>query len=373
MRPGEDAGGTGGARGPDGRDEPGGPDPDGSVGSDDALGREAWAKRGVVVVAVAVAVAFVLGGIPGLIASSGPEPAQLNNSEYPVSELGVTQIPAEGDVEADVSGSGTVVIDRSHANRFSRADIEPLYRTLTRAGYEVEFHDRGALGPALSDADAFVVIDPGSPYDETDADALRSFTEDGGRLLVLGEPNRVRVTAGLGGVSTTQQVSELSNLGAEFGLSFSTGYVYHQSANDGNYKRPLASPVGDAEGVGDEVALYTAATVRPLDDGEVVLRLDRGGRLSSQDRTARYPVAVRTEGVLAVGDKTFLRADRYNVADNEDFVAYLVEFLTGGERAGGDIDGGTGDGGGTETATATPTGTPNGTATPTGTPGGGSG
>ena len=299
-------------------------------------------------------VAFALGAVPGLLASSGADPARLNNSEYAVSELGVAQIPAEGDVEADVSGSGTVVIDRSHANRFSRADIEPLYRTLTRAGYEVEYHDRGPLGPALSDADAFVVIDPGAAYDGTDTDALRSFTDDGGRVLVLGEPNRVRVTAGIGGTSTTEREGEVSNLGAEFGLSFSTGYVYHQSANDGNYKHPIASPADDAEGVGEDVALYTAATVRPLEDGEVVLRLDRGGRLSDSDRTARYPVAVRTDGVLAVGDSTFVRADRYNVADNEEFLAYVVEFLTGGD-AGGES--------GDAARTATPTGTANGTDT----------
>jgi hypothetical protein len=45
-------------------------------------------------------------------------------------------------------------------------------------------------------------------------------------------------------------------------------------------------------------------------------------------------VAVHKENdnVILLGDKSFLRSDRFNVGDNEEFAAYLVEFLITGER-----------------------------------------
>jgi hypothetical protein len=35
---------------------------------------------------------------------------------------------------------------------------------------------------------------------------------------------------------------------------------------------------------------------------------------------------------MLLGDSSFLRSDRYNVGDNEQFAAFLVEYLISGER-----------------------------------------
>ena len=334
-----------------------------------------WGARIVVLVAAALAVAFVLGGVPGLLVAGGDEPARLNTSEYDPADLSTQRIPANGEVSvAGGDGDGTVVIDRSHANRFSRTQIDALYAALSRAGYEVVLYDRGDLESALATASAFVVIDPGIEYDDADTAALRSFTADGGRLLVLGEPNRVVVSGGLGGVTTSQRHSHLANLAAEFDLDFSTGYVYHQSAHDGYYKNPLAESVGDASGSGTDVALYTAATVRSTGGGDPVLRMRPDGRLSGSDGVDQYPVAVRDDNVLAVGDASFVAPGRYNVGDNERFLSYVVAFLAGGEQPDPDgfdgDDGGDGDGARTPDGPSPtdPDGTPTGTPTPDGTP-----
>src|SRR6056297_1307316 len=111
-------------------------------GDPSGSGDGGWAARVALLVAVAVVVAFVLGAIPGLLVAGGDESAALNNSEYDVDDLSTSGIPATGEIAVAGGGEGTVVIDRSHANRFTRTEITPLYEALSRAGYEVVIHDR---------------------------------------------------------------------------------------------------------------------------------------------------------------------------------------------------------------------------------------
>lgn len=314
--------------------------------------------RLVVFALTAGLVAVAIGVVPGLLAqpptSSGTDPAELNNSEYSVDDIAVTAVPARGGIDPDVSGSGTVVIDQAHANDFDRAKIQPLYEAFVRAGYEVVFHGRGDLGPVLEDADAYVVIDPGAEFDEADTEAIREFTDTGGRVLVLAEPNTVSVETGFRGASVVERRSRVAQIGEAYNLSFRTSYIYNQQTNDGNYKHPMASPVGDAAGeAGENVVLFTAARVVSLRGGETILRYPQGSRSSGGDRTGRFPAAVRKGNLIAVGDSSFVGTGEYNVADNEQFISYLIEFLLSGERT---------------TETATPTAAPTETATATATP-----
>jgi hypothetical protein len=325
--------------------------------------------RLVVFLLAAGLVAVGIGVVPGLLtqppAPSGTDPAELNNSEYDVAELAVTAIPATGGIDPDVSGSGTVVIDQAHANDFDRAKVQPLYEAFVRAGYEVVFHGRGDLGPVLDDADAYVVIDPGAEFDEEDTEAMREFTDTGGRVLVLAEPNTVSVQSGLRGAQVVERRSRVAEIGEAYNLSFRTSYIYNQQENDGNYKHPMASPVGDAAGeAGENVVLFTAARVVSLRGGETILRYPQGSRSSGGDRTGRFPAAVRKGNLIAVGDSSFVGTGEYNVADNEQFISYLIEFLLSGERT---AETATPTATATETATKTPTETPTETATATAT------
>ncbi len=295
------------------------------------LPREAWIKRGLVALVVALLVTG-LGVIPALFAGGSGQPAELNNEEYAPERIGVTAVPAEGEIEAEASGTGTVVIDDGHANRYDREDILPLVEAFVDVGYDVRFFDGGNLSGALADADAFLIIDPGASYDEDDVEAVQEFTDSGGRVAVLAEPNRKTVTVSGLGASITTRRSELTELGAAYEVSFRTAYIYNQERNDGNYKNVLASPEGRASDAGDTVALYTATRVVPSGGGEVVLRAAEGTRTSGSDEVGEFAVAVRTGNFLAVGDSTFITTGRYNVGDNEEFVAFLVEFLVSGDR-----------------------------------------
>ncbi|MFB6169174.1 MAG: hypothetical protein ABEJ43_10065 [Haloferacaceae archaeon] len=303
----------------------------------DGPGTAGWATRLLALVLSAGVVVGVAAGGAAFVDGGENEPdGSLAIPEYQPENVSVEPIPAEGKLspDSDVAvGSGTVVIDRGHGNRFSRATIEPLVRGLTRMGYDVEFYRNGDLAAALEDAKAFVVIDPATEYKSGDINDVRRFTGQGGRLLVVGEPDRIGISASLFGTSINTQESALTTLGAAYGTSVETGYLYNQENADANYKHIETAPTGAGglEGV-EQTTMYTATAVQ-MRGGEVLLRSAPGTiQSSTDDEQGRHPVAVRRNNVVFLGDKTFMRADRYRVADNEAFLTYLVEFLASGER-----------------------------------------
>lgn len=285
-----------------------------------------------VMVIVAVIGAVALAPAPAQ-APPAPNAVDIDTSEYAVEDVTVKELPAEGEIEPTVTGNGIVVFDDAHLNEFDRSEIEPLVRAFVRAGYEVRFHEGGDLEGALADADAYVVIDPDEAFDEEEREVVTSFTDEGGRLAVFGEPTRITVRSGFGGVTVARDVREGDALVGEYGLDFSSSYVYNQLENDGGFKNPIAEPTGPAASAGDQVPVYTAAeVVQVQDEGQVVLEFPAESRLAETDRPGEYAVAVRSGNLLAVGDATMLRSDRYNVADNEAFLGYVVDFLVSGDR-----------------------------------------
>lgn len=317
----------------------------------DGLGAGGWAKRvGVLVLTVAVVVGFAAGGAFVSEQTDEERDRGVSMAEFQPENVTVDRADADGEITPDRSattGSGTVVIDNAHANRWDRATIEPLVRGLTRVGYNVEIHQGGDLAAALDDAKAFVVIDPGREFPPGDVDDIRRFTGQGGRLLVVGEPNRITISASLFGSSINTQESSLTTLGGAYGASVGTAYLRNQESSDINYKWIETRPT-DAEGLDDveRTTMYTAAAVR-MRGGEPLLRAAPETRPSdTDDTTGEYAVAVRKNDVVWLGDKTFMRGDRYRVADNEAFMTYLVEFLASGDRDTSRSLGGNGAGGG---------------------------
>jgi hypothetical protein len=250
--------------------------------------------------------------------------------------------------------------------------LGPLTEAISKANHDVEYPDRDLEG-ALDGAEALVVVDPGSRYSEDDLDAIETFADEGGRVVIFGNPNRFEVTAAALGSSISERESELGRLGARFDLHFDTRYVYDQERNDGNYRHVVASPPEGAsltDGNGsitdaEDVVLYTPTEVRSTDDGEPILVTGPNARTADSDTQREHTLAMRDGNVLAIGDARFIAADRYNVGDNEEFLAGVVEFLVSGDRddstgAGGangsDVGGNAGgaengsDTGGNETA-----------------------
>jgi hypothetical protein len=322
-----------------------------------------WRKllpRVAVLVVTVIVVVGLAGPGPALLMDDGGDgdDETLSNPEYEPSSVVPEPLPARGTVDpqpsADAGDGGTVLIDRGHGNRISRAQIEPLVDALVRQGYSVEFYTDGDLATHLADADAFLVVDPSSEFLPGDVNDIREFTGNGGHLVMVGEPDRITVSVGLLGTSIQSSQSRLTTLASTYGMSLDTQYLYNQEHADGTYKHVLVRPT-DEGGVDDvdSAAMYTAAAVT-VRDGTVLLRSAPNTHKSGTDEvTGEYPVAVRTDNALLMGDKTMLQSDRYNVADNEEFVAYLVEFMIAGDNeapADADTEGSDDD----ETATTTP-------------------
>jgi len=316
--------------------------------------REAGKRLVVLVLTVAVVVAVASVG-PTLLASDDGGEEAFQNPEYAPDRVAPDPLSATGTVNlsgVEATTNGTVLIDRGHANRFSRADIEPLVDALVRQGFSVEFYTDGDLGGRLADADVFLVIDPGSEYLPGDVDDVRQFTGNGGHLVMIGEPDRTAISSGLLGTSIQTQESRLTALASAYGMSVDTQYLYNQEHADGTFKHLVARPTGQGglDGV-EQATMYTAAAVT-TQRGTVLMRSAPNTHKSGNDQvTGEYPVAVRTQNTVLLGDKTFLRGDRFNVADNEAFIAYLVEFMLQGDHQPSETQ----DTGRTSAGTPTPT------------------
>ena len=318
--------------------------------SSDGLGA-ALAKRLIVAVAVAVVIVAAAFAIPA--ATDAPETREpLDTPEYDAETLAATPIPAEGEIDADGSlgnRDGVVVIDQSHSNRVTRSDLQPLVEELVSIGYGVRFYEGDqSLGQELSNANAFVVVDPADEFERDEITQIREYTDEGGHLLMVGEPNRKRVSAGFFGTSISTQESALTTLAGRYDMSLGTSYLYNLETNGGNYKHIVASSTPESELELEQVTMFTAAAVHAR-DGTVLLRSAANTHESGIDGSDRYPVAVYDEddNAILVGDSTFLADDRFNVGENEQFAAYLVEFLISGEHVNappGGADSETGDG-----------------------------
>lgn len=290
---------------------------------------ESWRARAIVFVLVAVLVALLV----GFVASVSPPGTSDTGVAYPNASDTMPDVVEASD---DTAGEGTVgderrvvVIDDSHANRYDEDDLRPLLDAFG-ASHEVVFttDTRGDLQASLARADAYVVIDPAVPHSDDEVDRVDEFVADGGRLVLLGEPTRIGVSAGpVGGLRDIR--SRLGPLASQFGVRFGTDYLYDQVNNDGNYKRVLAEGRDDLDG--ERAALYTATTVS-APGGTPLLVTAETARLSARSDAREHPVAVRTGEVMAVGDSTFLTGGKSVVADNERLVRTIAAFAVDGER-----------------------------------------
>jgi hypothetical protein len=290
----------------------------------------------LVVVAAVVGASLVSPAPPAADADEDVSTAE-PPPEYAPDAVVATPIESTGrvtvsdDLRAREVGAKTVVIDTD--SRVEIEDVRPLVAALVRAGHDVRFSGE-SLDDALADADAYVRIDPGTDLDTEEIETLRAFTNNGGRMLLVGEPNRVRISQSLFSASVTTRRTDMTNLASEYGLVFGTRYLYDTTTNDGNFKNVLASPT-DADDAPDldRVAMYTAARVE-VRGGQVLLRTPDTTELSNGGEAGRYGVAVRKGNVVALGDSTLLGDGRHNVADNEAFIGEVAGFLVGGERTG---------------------------------------
>mgnify|MGYP006274036785 CR=1 FL=1 len=290
-----------------------------------------------------VLVALVVGAlftVPMLNGQSVAEEPGMNISSHDTENI-LAEAPAEtGSVSVDAGAeSKHVVIDAGHGNDIDRATLAPVLESLAAAGHEVSFYrgsPMGSINATLRQADAFVVISPGTTYSAADRAGLEAFVDAGGRLLLAGEPTSQ--TSGtfasllLGSGAQMGSSAPLAGLAAPFGIAYSDGYVYDLERYDLNYRNVYASPSGAAFPGDANVTVHEAVPVR---GGTPILETVDTAKLSSGREAESYPVATRNGDVVAVGDASLFDTEWVQRNDNEAFVGAVMEFLVTGEKSPG--------------------------------------
>ncbi|NHN59482.1 MULTISPECIES: DUF4350 domain-containing protein [Halorussus] len=324
----------------------------------------AFALIAVVVIGSTVAVGTLTGGPTD--ASAAP-----NATAFTSESLQATPVADDGTVAVpDAGESKTVVVDRSHANAVEKGQIQPLVDALIAGGHDVRFHSGAgqsysalsagssgsSLNATLRSADAFVVMNPGSAYSESEIDAIEAFAEAGGRVLVLADPVGSSGSSGtslpLIGSSSTSSVTpgQPTNLAARFDVSFDTGYLYDMADNANHFQSVYVNGTGsDPLTAGTDRVVLRRAAALTLGPEATPLFEAESTRLSATRREGDHAVAARNGNLTAVGDTDFLAPASATVADNDAFVGNLASFLVTGEKRSGVPAAGGSTGAGTST------------------------
>jgi hypothetical protein len=247
---------------------------------------------------------------------------------------------------------GLVVVDLAHGNRLNRHQFQPLAAALAEAGVgthfwltdvnvlEIEsfldFPDQSdKLAALLPGASGLVVSSPFFLWSKPEIELVERFVADGGRLLLISDPDVVGDTA-----------QDINNLAEPFGVVFNDDYLYDTVKNDGNYVHILLSHFLDqATGlIGSKVALYGArsisgAVLPQALSADTTLSSVRDG-ISGFTTLAVAGIASRgTAGrVLALSDFDVLTEPYMRRHDNARLVEFVAAFLAGAERENTVID-----------------------------------
>lgn len=293
----------------------------------------------VVFFAGLVVLAGTLGALAAGGAGSTPIDGDVDAPSFNADDSVATVPEQSGELTMSADADGTeIVIDTAHSASIDREALAPIVTTLTENGATVRYHvgpRQGGqpLNDSLGDADALVVLGGGSSYTDAQLDGLQAFTDAGGRVLVMGEPEKAGSSTALlllssGGSSVP---SPLAPMLSQYGLAFDNGYLYTQGEETLNYRAVAGTPSGDAdltEGV-DRAVFYEAT---PVTGGETVLTAEET-TLSQTRREGSYGVVARSGNVVAVGDTSVATQEFLYQADNEQLVGNLLDFLVSGEKS----------------------------------------
>jgi hypothetical protein len=217
----------------------------------------------------------------------------------------------------------TVLIDNSHANGYDEEELTILFGRITAAGGRVETitynHD---LSEHLRRAGSYIVIANISSFDAEDLLAVDEFVRKGGRLLIIGEPLRIR------------DVNSINSLAGQFGIIYQDDYIYNLVENDGSYLNVILDDFEEnplTENL-DRIVFQGAHSLR-VGEGALIMG-DENTFSSLREKPGDVVTAALTtdDRVLALPDMTFLTGPFNTFADNDIFIDNIVHFLLSSER-----------------------------------------
>jgi len=331
----------------------------------------------LLIVGLLLAVALA-GALTGTGATDGQRVQGQSPSQYqPDAVLGAVD-PESGTIEVagadEVGDRKRVLVDTQHDNEFSRADLGPVADALFVAGHSVTFAEDTEDGDvdyeeSLDEYDALLVVQPTERFTPEERRAVRNFTADGGRLVVLAEPPQVEVRGpfGVPNVATFRATNLTGGYGARIGAE--QLYNTDDGANDNNFRSFYASSTDDTRLTdGVEVVTYDIGGYVDVQPGSNLtgrLPAVDGSRGLETRRPITPPTVASGDNVTVVADASFVEPDEVYDADNEVFVGNLLSFMVRGQ-APAELNGTNATATPTPASSPTPTPTPSPTPTPDG-------
>lgn len=238
-------------------------------------------------------------------------------------------------VEVPLIQQGMFLVDGTHGNDFTQEELATLVSRVVGRGYSVEIiGDPGFFGafrimdersrlPLLEEklrlAGSFAVVLPDEPFTRAEVDLVEKFVDKGGRLLLVADPTRFH---------------RIDNLAERFGISFQPGYLYDSTDYEINFQNIKISDFREDQITRDlgSIALYVTAALESTGPALAFTSPTTRSTLT-EDRTAFSPlVRGAKDGVVAIGDLTFMIPPRSTVLDNDTLISNLADYLTSGER-----------------------------------------
>ncbi len=215
------------------------------------------------------------------------------------------------------------IFDTGHDNGFTEEEMGLLAGRLASGGAQVEFIDSD-LPQRLHQATVLVVTVPSSTFNREEVIAVEQFVKKGGRLILIGDPTRVR------------NVDGLNSLASEFGVVYQADYIYNLEKNDGNFRNVIFSNFAKDSPLTDgvkSVVFQTAHSLQAAQDAGIIMGDDNTFVSSSEKPGGVIAVALTGDGnVLSLSDMTFLTAPYNSFADNDRFIDNVVNFALSGQR-----------------------------------------
>ncbi len=238
----------------------------------------------------------------------------------------------------ELARQGYVLIDAAHTNNLAVNDLTPLRARLESRGVTVVTlgEDATTLAALLHDATALLILAPSRPYTSDECDAVAAFVEDGGRLLLAADPTHpalenenIRPTES-DAFDFPSGVPAINSVANEFGITYFEDYLYNLQDNAGNYRNVKLSPAETENALTaglESVVFFAAYSLQS--DGATLLYGD-ADTLSTL-RTGQTELAAAAlsadEQVLALGDLTFLTDPYRTVADNDQLLSHIADWL----------------------------------------------
>ena len=280
--------------------------------------------------------------------------------DVPTPQLAVTPIPTATPVRIDAAAQlptdelprGPIVVDLAHYSRIDRARFQPLAAALAQYGLDLrfwlptvdtskvkaitDFPDMSAdLAKQLAGASGLVVVSPFFLYTPAEIAAVERFVADGGRLLLISDPD-----------IESDSASDTNQLAAAFNVVFNQDYLYDTTANDENFTYFFQDEFLDqaADLAGSRIAFYGGrsiggAVATLVRSASTTLSSLRNGLTAFNTVVLGGSPANNSSGrVLAMSDFDVLTDPYVARHDNRRMLQFVAGFLAEAKRDSGIAD-----------------------------------